>query len=148
MAKQQSITSLPRSPQDDRRSRMIQYTVAMSIRVVCIVACLFTPGWWLLIPAAGAVFLPYVAVVLANAKGGGTSPTTVVRPGAVARRNDAGDRDRSDSADNTSTNNTSTNNTSASDTSTSTSTSTNGNSISNDSTIGNDSSIGKDKGEQ
>jgi hypothetical protein len=86
MAKQQSITSLPRSPQDDRRSRMIQYTVAMSIRVVCIVLCLFVRGWWLLLPAAGAVFLPYVAVVLANASSSRANPIGVLRPGAVERR--------------------------------------------------------------
>ncbi|HAM25762.1 MAG TPA: DUF3099 domain-containing protein [Microbacteriaceae bacterium] len=84
MAKQQSITSLPRSPQDDRRSRMIQYLVAMGIRTVCIIACLFTPGWWLLLPAIGAVLLPYVAVVLANAKGAPAS--VVLRPGTIERR--------------------------------------------------------------
>jgi predicted tellurium resistance membrane protein TerC len=68
MAKQQqSITSLPRSPQDDRRSRMIQYSVAMTIRTVCLVLCLIVPDWWRLLPAIGAIVLPYIAVVLANA---------------------------------------------------------------------------------
>jgi hypothetical protein len=84
MAKQQSITSLPRSPQDDRRSRMINYTIAMSIRVVCIVLCLFVRGWWLLLPAIGAVVLPYIAVVLANASVSRT-PETVLRPGSLVR---------------------------------------------------------------
>ncbi len=88
MAKQQSITTLPRSPQDDRRSRMVQYTVAMSIRVVCIVICLLVPGWWRLIPAAGAVLLPYVAVVLANAGGSRGGSAEVLRPGAVAHVED------------------------------------------------------------
>ncbi|HEY8912985.1 DUF3099 domain-containing protein [Lacisediminihabitans sp.] len=83
MAKQQSITSLPRSPQDDRRSRMVQYSVAMGIRTVCIIACLFTPGWWLLLPAIGAIVLPYIAVVLANAKGATSS--VVLRPGSIER---------------------------------------------------------------
>jgi hypothetical protein len=46
---------------------MLRYALTMGIRVVCIALCLVTPGWWLLIPAAGAVFLPYVAVVIANA---------------------------------------------------------------------------------
>ena len=86
MAKQQSITSLPRSPHDDRRSRMIQYSVTQSIRVVCIFVCFFTPGWWLLIPAIGAVVLPYVAVVLANA--GSAEASEVRRPGSIVRRND------------------------------------------------------------
>lgn len=86
MAKQQSITSLPRSPHDDRRSRMIQYSIAMSIRVVCIVLCLFVRGWWLLLPAIGALILPYIAVVLANARG--SIPSVVLRPGAIERRID------------------------------------------------------------
>ncbi|MET4780282.1 DUF3099 domain-containing protein [Glaciihabitans sp. UYNi722] len=86
MAKQQSITSLPRSPQDDRRSRMIQYTVAMTIRVICIVLCLFVRGWWLLLPATGAIVLPYIAVVLANASSSRSNPIGILRPGSVVRR--------------------------------------------------------------
>ena len=64
--KPQAITSLAPSPEEDRRARMVKYSIAMGIRLLCIFACFFTPGWWLLIPAAGAIFLPYVAVVLAN----------------------------------------------------------------------------------
>lgn len=84
MAKQQSITSLPQSPDDDRRSRLIRYSIAMTIRVICLIACLFVHGWWLMIPAIGAVVLPYIAVVLANA----TVPTstTVLRPGGGMMR--------------------------------------------------------------
>lgn len=84
MAKQQSITSLPRSPDDDRRSRMIKYTVTMGIRLIFIVLCLFVQGWWLLVCAIGAVVLPYIAVVLAN---GVLRPATteVVRPGSIVR---------------------------------------------------------------
>lgn len=81
MAKQQSITSLPRSPGDDRRDRMVKYSVTMGIRMVCVVLCFFVQGWWLLVFAAGAVLLPYVAVVLANVSW--TPPTTVARPGAI-----------------------------------------------------------------
>ena len=86
MAKQQSITSLPRSPHDDRRSRMIQYSVTQGIRLICIFACFFTPGWWLLLPAVGAIVLPYIAVVLANASGSAPSSTQVLRPGGIVRR--------------------------------------------------------------
>lgn len=86
MAKQQqSITSLPRSPQDDRRSRMIQYTVAMSIRTVCLLLCLVVPGWWRLLPAVGAIVLPYIAVVLANASIARPA-AEVLRPGGIVRR--------------------------------------------------------------
>jgi predicted cobalt transporter CbtA len=80
--KQPSITSLPPSPDADRRARMLKYTIAMSIRVVCLVMMLFVDGWWLFVCAAGAICLPYVAVVLANV--GAPSPdTTVLRPGGV-----------------------------------------------------------------
>lgn len=84
MATQSSnITSLPRSPDDDRHSRMIKYTVMMCIRLVCIALCLVVEGWWLLVCVVGAVVLPYVAVVVANAVDVKTSP--VERPGALIR---------------------------------------------------------------
>lgn len=82
MAKQQSITSLPRSPEDDRRARMLKYSIAMGIRVVCIFACFLTPGYWLIIPAIGAVVLPYIAVVLANVTD--SRKKVVLRPDQLA----------------------------------------------------------------
>lgn len=85
MAKAPSITSLPRSPQDDRRSRMLQYSLAMGIRTVCIVLCIFVRGWWLLLPAIGAVVLPYVAVVLANAASSRGGSQERYEPGAIVR---------------------------------------------------------------
>jgi len=69
MARPIAITALPPSPDDDQRRRMRQYTIAMSIRVVCIVACLFTSGWVQIVCVVGAVVLPSVAVMVANAKG-------------------------------------------------------------------------------
>jgi hypothetical protein len=74
----QSATALPPSPDEERRGRMIKYTIAMSLRFVCFFVALamsFPPTWWTLIPIAGAVVLPYVAVVLAN---------TVVHPNVSA----------------------------------------------------------------
>ena len=73
MKSEQSITSLPASPEDDRKRRMIQYTIAMSIRMVCVILCFFAHGWWLLVPALGAIILPYFAVVLANNIGSSAS---------------------------------------------------------------------------
>lgn len=78
-----SITELPPSPDAERHSRMIKYAITQGIRVVCIVALFLVPGWWVLIPAVGAVFLPYFAVVAANNVRRGSS-TAVERPGAVA----------------------------------------------------------------
>lgn len=62
----ESITSLPERPDDERRRRMVNYSIAMGIRVVCVILCVFVRGWWLVLPLLGAVVLPYVAVVLAN----------------------------------------------------------------------------------
>ncbi len=80
--KQQSITNLPLSPDEERRRRMIKYSVAMGIRVLCIIAILFVPGWWAVIPAIGAVFLPYFAVVIANV-GADPRGADVQRPGNI-----------------------------------------------------------------
>lgn len=89
MAQPQSITTLPESPEVDRRRRMVRYAIAMSIRVVCIIACLFVQGWWLLLPILGAVVLPYVAVVLANV--GSRGRGDVIQPDArsIVRFEDA-----------------------------------------------------------
>lgn len=85
MAKTQSITSLPRSPEDDRRSRMVKYSVTMGIRIVCIIACFFTPGWWLVIPAVGAIVLPYIAVIVANVSSSRGSEVERPSPAAIVR---------------------------------------------------------------
>ncbi|MET4636969.1 DUF3099 domain-containing protein [Mycetocola sp. 2940] len=91
--KQPSITSLPPSPDADRRARMLKYTIAMSIRVVCLVLMLFADGWWLFVCAAGAICLPYVAVVLANV-GAPVSNATVLRPGGVVALPEHPERDQ------------------------------------------------------
>lgn len=77
-----SATSLPPAPEQERRSRMIKYTVAMIIRVLCIFAMLFVQGWWLLLFAAGAIFLPYFAVIIANTQISAKRPT-VEQPSAI-----------------------------------------------------------------
>ena len=80
-----ALTELPPSPEQEQGARMRRYAITMGIRLVCVVACLFVQGWWLLIPALGAVFLPWVAVVLANAvstKG----RRSVERPGVIQVR--------------------------------------------------------------
>jgi hypothetical protein len=61
---------------------MIKYSVAMGIRVLCLLSILFVHGWWMIIPALGAVFLPYFAVIVANA-GGDEPDHTVLRPGTI-----------------------------------------------------------------
>lgn len=64
--KKATITTLGMSPEQERHHRVVKYTVAMVIRVICILLMLFSRGWWLLVFALGAIVLPYFAVVIAN----------------------------------------------------------------------------------
>jgi len=74
LAKTQSVTSIQVSPEAERRSRFIKYTIAMVIRVVCLILAVALPlGWLTWLFVAGAVFLPYFAVVIANAQGQGST---------------------------------------------------------------------------
>lgn len=85
MSTPHAITSLPDSPESERRSRMLKYSVAMGIRLVCVGLCFVTPGWWLLLPATGAVLLPYFAVVVANQVSNRVRAAQVQRPGHLVR---------------------------------------------------------------
>ncbi len=62
------ITTAPVSRADDLSSRQRRYVVSMAIRAACLVLALVVDWVWLRwLFIAGAVFLPYVAVVMANA---------------------------------------------------------------------------------
>ena len=63
------VTSAQRSHSERIRSRQTRYLVSMGIRTVCFVLAVVTDGplRWAFI--AGAVVLPYVAVIVANASG-------------------------------------------------------------------------------
>ena len=61
-----SITDAAAAHSDDMRERMIKYAVAMGIRMVCIILIFVVDGWFKIIAIAGAVFLPWIAVVIAN----------------------------------------------------------------------------------
>lgn len=88
MSQPYAVTSLHESPESERRSRMVKYSVAMAIRLACIGACFITPGWWLLLPASGAVLLPYLAVVAANQVSRKTAGHEVYQPAALVRITD------------------------------------------------------------
>jgi Protein of unknown function (DUF3099) len=79
-----AITELPPSPDQERRSRVIRYSIAMGIRLICVALLLVVHGWWLIIPVIGAVALPYFAVVIAN-NVSQRGRQTVSRPGGLAR---------------------------------------------------------------
>ena len=68
-----SITDAPLPHSVEQRSRMVRYSIAMSIRLVCFVAAAVVAvvweTWWAMVPALAATVLPYIAVVSANAGG-------------------------------------------------------------------------------
>lgn len=80
-----SATSLPLSPEQDRRVRMIKYCIAMGLRFLCFGLCFVTPGWLIVFPAVGAIVLPYLAMIVANV-GVRRLVTAVERPGTVEAR--------------------------------------------------------------
>ncbi len=62
------ITTAAVSPHDDIRMRQRRYLASMSLRTLCFVGAVIAgPGLlrWILI--GGAIVLPYIAVVMANA---------------------------------------------------------------------------------
>jgi Protein of unknown function (DUF3099) len=61
------ITSARRSHSEDIRARQTRYLISMGIRTVCVVLAVVTAGYlrWAFI--VGAVVVPYIAVVIANA---------------------------------------------------------------------------------
>ena len=79
MSKTQSVTSLGVAPEIERRNRMIKYTIAMTIRVACLILAMVVQGWLMWVFFAGAIFLPYFAVVNANAHGTGEESAPSVK---------------------------------------------------------------------
>ncbi|QPE05754.1 DUF3099 domain-containing protein [Microbacterium schleiferi] len=77
--KPQPATSLPRAPKEDAGKRSTTYLIMMGIRLVCFALVLFvTPySWYTWVFAAMAIFLPYLAVVIANVSADMTAPTAL-----------------------------------------------------------------------
>jgi hypothetical protein len=69
------VTQAKRPLSEDIRYRQRRYLIMMGIRAACFVIALVMfinhAGWLTAIPAVGAIFLPYFAVVMAN---GGREP--------------------------------------------------------------------------
>lgn len=72
---------MPRSPGDDQSHRMRQYVITMVVRSICFVLMFAIQpwGWHTAALAIGAIFLPYVAVVIAN-QAQAAPTTTAERP--------------------------------------------------------------------
>jgi hypothetical protein len=61
------ITDAGVSLTDDQAGRQRRYLIAMSIRTLCVLGAVLAPSPWRWVLAVGAVILPYIAVVMANA---------------------------------------------------------------------------------
>ena len=62
-----TVTSAATSTTDDQDARMKRYLIMMGIRVACFGLVFVTSGWVRWAAVAGAVVIPYFAVVIANA---------------------------------------------------------------------------------
>ena len=73
-----SITSAAAPHSEELRGREKRYAISMGIRTVCFVSAVIVDGPFRWVLIAGALFLPYTSVVLANAgvrkKSAGPSP--------------------------------------------------------------------------
>ena len=82
-----SLTSARRPHSEDQRDRVVRYAISMAVRTICVVLAVFVEGPMRWVFIVGAVLLPYVAVVMANAgrERGGSGPDapTVVPVGAL-----------------------------------------------------------------
>lgn len=76
-----TITDAQQSHTADMNGRMIRYAISMGIRLVCIVLAFVFDGWLRWVMIAGAVILPWIAVVIANA--GGTVDVSSGNPAPV-----------------------------------------------------------------
>lgn len=68
-----TITDAPVKHSVEQRQRMVRYSIAMSIRLVCFIAAAVVAvvweTWWAMALVVAATVLPYTAVVSANAGG-------------------------------------------------------------------------------
>ena len=83
-----SITGAPRAHSDDLDKRISRYLTSMAIRTVCVILVVVvdSPVRWVF--AVGAVVLPYVAVVMANARGDRREPPPPAPRGALTDHGD------------------------------------------------------------
>ena len=69
------VTQARRPMSEDIRYRQSRYLIMMGIRVICFLIAIILyvahMRWLVLVPAVGAIFIPYIAVIFAN---GGREP--------------------------------------------------------------------------
>ena len=62
-----SVTHARPALSADQADRYRKYIVSMSIRIACFIACIVASGWLRWTFFLGALVLPWIAVVIANA---------------------------------------------------------------------------------
>ena len=94
------VTQARRPMSEDIKYRQSRYLIMMGIRALCFVLAVLMYlahlHWLFLIPAVGAIFIPYIAVIFAN---GGREPDNTRgfmehRTNLPAKRGDSADDDR------------------------------------------------------
>ncbi|MBO0813002.1 MAG: DUF3099 domain-containing protein [Microlunatus sp.] len=60
------ITDAQEGSSADLKQRQIRYVITMAFRVACFISMLWVPSPWRWFLLAGAVVLPYIAVIFAN----------------------------------------------------------------------------------
>jgi hypothetical protein len=85
------ITSATGSHSADMQQRATRYLMSMGVRTLCVILVILVPGPLRWVFAVGAIVLPYIAVVAANAAGERRGealppPSPRARPGLTAPR--------------------------------------------------------------
>ncbi|GAB3540759.1 hypothetical protein GCM10027403_31090 [Arthrobacter tecti] len=78
-----NISDAREAHSDEMRQRMIKYSLSMGIRMVCLILVFVVEGWLQWVMIAGAVFLPYFAVIIAN---GGSDTSNLAHSEALLDR--------------------------------------------------------------
>ncbi len=60
------ITDARAAASQEQATRQRRYAITMAFRTACFIAMIFVPGAFRWVLFAGAVFLPYIAVIFAN----------------------------------------------------------------------------------
>ena len=79
------VTTAPVSRADELAGRQRRYLISMAIRTACFVGAVVADGWLRWVLVAGAVLLPYAAVVVANAEGRRDDGYQLDDPGPATR---------------------------------------------------------------
>lgn len=89
------ITNAPATARERQRARMRTYLISMALRTACVLGAIVVPGAWKWLLLAGAIALPYIAVVGAN-EGADAPPTRAAftpGPTPIASGHDRGQTD-------------------------------------------------------